>query len=68
MMNVCEIDFPSKSTLCKGYNYLVSVLDNSDTRYLELSLSQVIGWLAHSASHSPLNPRVNNAVGSNPTC
>ena len=27
-----------------------------------------LGWLSHLASHSPLNPRVNNAVGSNSTC
>ena len=28
----------------------------------------MMGWLAHLASHSPLNLRVDNAVGSNPTC
>ena len=26
----------------------------------------IFGWLAHLASHSPLNQRVNNAVGSSP--
>ena len=66
VINLCRLNIKYASDPC--YFSLVKFKLVSRFNVPPMPSHGDIGWLAHLASHSPLNPRVNNAVGSNPTC